>query len=218
VANEGDRVLGIHPEHDMPVYVCRGPYGHYVQLGEKDQEGKPKRVSVPKGVDPALLEFDKAVDLLALPRPVGVHPETEKVIVANIGRFGPYVKHESTFASLTATDDVLTVELPRALELLAKKAAKNKALRVVGEHPEDGNPIELFEGRYGPYVKHGKVNASIPKDATPEEITVEQAVELLAARAKAKPKGRAKAKPKAKAKTKAAAKKSTPRKASPKKK
>ncbi|MFT5517507.1 MAG: DNA topoisomerase-1 [Rhodothermales bacterium] len=216
VANEGDRLLGIHPEHDMPIYVCRGPYGYYVQLGEKDQEGKPKRVSVPKGSDPAVLAFDEAVDLLALPRPVGDHPETGKVIVANIGRFGPYVKHESTFASLTATDDVLTVALPRALELLAKKAAKNKALRVVGEHPEDGNPIELFEGRYGPYVKHGKTNASIPKDSSPDDITVEQAVELLNARAKTKPKAKAKAKPKAK--TKAAAKKSTPRKASPKKK
>ncbi|NNE71702.1 MAG: type I DNA topoisomerase [Rhodothermales bacterium] len=198
-ANEGDRVLGIHPEHDVPVILRRGPYGHYVQLGEEEEgsKSKPKRISVPKGMDTGAVELETGVALLGLPRKLGVHPETGEDIMANIGRYGPYVQHKRTFGSLTPADDVLAVELPRALELIAKKEAKNKPLRTVGDHPETGDPIELFEGRYGPYVKHAKVNASLPKGADPEEITVEQAVELLnarAARKKKKPAARRKKK------------------------
>ncbi|MBO6576097.1 MAG: type I DNA topoisomerase [Rhodothermales bacterium] len=190
-ADEGDRVVGIHPEHNVPVLVCRGPYGYYVQLGEGDGDEKPKRISVPKGKDPETLELDTAVALLGLPRLVGNHPESGKEIHSNIGRYGPYVKHGSTFASLTPEDDVLTVDLDRALALIAKKESRNKALKTVGNHPEDDEPIELFEGRYGPYVKHGKVNASIPKGTDPDSVSVEQAVELLAARAaRKKTKGR----------------------------
>ena len=188
-ADEGDTLLGVHAAHDMPVFLCRGPYGYYVQLGDKEVEDKPKRKSIPKGIDPLEVDLAQAVALLDLPRPLGNHPETGNEITTDIGRYGPYVKHGSTFASLAKEDNVLKVGLNRALELLAKKESKSKALKVVGNHPESGDPIELFEGRYGPYVKHGKINASIPKGTDPESVTVEQAVELLNARAARKKSG-----------------------------
>ena len=133
--------------------------------------------------------FDIAIGLLRLPREVGEHPEGG-VIKSNIGRYGPYVQHGSTFASLKPEDDVLTVGLDRALELLAEKRQKNKPLRTLGAHPETGDPIEVFEGRYGPYVKHKRTNATIPKGTDPDEVTLEQAVELIAAKASKKGGGR----------------------------
>jgi len=177
-----DEVLGIHPEADQPVFLKEGPYGPYVQLGEDDQKGKPKRQSLPKGVTPDQVTFAMAIDLLALPRTLGNHPETGEPIMANIGRYGPYVQHRRTFASLGAEDDVLKVGLETALAYIAKKEQKNKALRDLGNHPETGDPVEVFEGRYGPYVKHRKTNASLPKGQSPDEVTLVQAVELLAAR------------------------------------
>jgi DNA topoisomerase I len=189
-ASAGPRVLGIDPESGLQVAVYNGRYGHYIQLGDDEtQEGKPKRISVPKGKDHAAVVLEEALSLLALPRTVGTHPETGQEILSNVGRYGPYVKHGSTFASLAKEDSVLTVSLERALELLAKKSAKSKALRVVGNHPEDGAPIELFEGRYGPYVKHGKINASLAKGTDPDGVTVEEAVALLVARAARKKTG-----------------------------
>jgi DNA topoisomerase I len=218
--NAEDRVLGIHPEANQPILLKKGPYGPYVQLGDDDQSGKPKRMSLPKGMDAGEVNLQTALDLLALPRALGVHPESGQPIQANIGRFGPYVQHSGVFASLTAQDDVLTVNLDRALELLAKKEGKNKPLRVLGPHPETGDPVEILEGRYGPYVKHQKTNASLPKGMEPEAVTMETALQLLSDREGAKgakgkgkrsAKGRAKA-PAAKSGGKASAKKAPPKK------
>ncbi len=181
-SNKPDEMLGIHPEHDQPVFVKQGPYGPYVQLGDDEQEGKPKRTSLPKGVQPEDVDMAMALGLLSLPRTIGEHPEGG-VVKASIGRYGPYVQHGSVFASLKPEDDVLTVGLQRGLELLAQKKQKNKPLRTLGTHPETGDPIEVFEGRYGPYVKHKRTNATIPKDVDPDEVTLEQAVELIAAKA-----------------------------------
>lgn len=207
-----DAVIGIHPELNQPILLREGPYGPYVQLGDDDQAGKPKRMSLPKGVRPEDVTLPMAVGLLSLPRTLGTHPETGKPILANIGRFGPYVQHGSTFASLKKEDDVLRVGLARALELLAEKTQKSRALRTLGEHPETKQPVEIFEGRYGPYVKHGKTNASLPKDRTPESLTMEEALDLLEARAasgKAKGKSKAKGTGKPKAATQAKAKTTT---------
>lgn len=182
--NEGDVVLGIHPEESQPVLMRKGPYGPYLQLGDDEQSGKPKRMSLPKGLEPEAVTLEIALDLLALPRKVGSHPESGNDILANIGRYGPYVQHGRTYASLTADDDVLTVEIERAMELIQKKEKKSQALRSLGAHPESGEPVDVMEGRYGPYVKHQKTNASLPKNTTPEEVTMEQALDLLAAKAK----------------------------------
>ncbi|MEM6288443.1 MAG: type I DNA topoisomerase [Bacteroidota bacterium] len=181
-ANDDERPLGIHPEADMPVLLKQGPYGPYVQLGD-EEESKPKRTSLPKGTEPADVDLALAVKLLGLPRTLGLHPDTGNPIKANIGRYGPYVQHERTFASLTPDDDVLEVELDRALELIAKKAQKNAPLKTLGTHPASGKPIDVFEGRYGPYVKHEKTNATIPKGIDKDAITLVQAVELVDAKA-----------------------------------
>jgi len=194
-----DKVMGIHPEAEIPVLLKKGPFGYYVQLGDDEQEGKPKRISVPRSFDPESLTFEQSLSLLELPKTLGQHPETGNNIVANIGRYGPYVQHGSTFASLTVEDDVLTVGYDRALELIAKKAQRNKPLRTLGKHPETGEMIEIFDGRYGPYVKHQKLNASLPKDKTPESVTLEEAIVLLAKKAEAKG---VKKKPRRKAKKK----------------
>ncbi len=180
--NTDDRVLGIHAEMEQPVLLRKGPYGFYVQLGDDEQEGKPKRTSLPKNVEPGAVTLGLAVRLLDLPRTLGVHPDTGVPVKASLGRFGPYVQHGSTFASLAAEDDVLEVELDRALELLLKKERKNQALRTIGLHPQTQQPVEVFEGRYGPYVKHQKTNASLPKDGDPMAVTLDEAVALLAAR------------------------------------
>lgn len=185
----GDDVLGIHPEHEMPVFVKKGPYGSYVQLGDDEQEGKPKRISVPKNMDPASVDFDKALKLLELPKELGNHPDTGTVIKANIGRYGPYVQHGSVFASLKKDDDILAIGYDRAIELIAEKEARNKPLRVIGEHPESGEMVEIWEGRYGPYVKHQRVNASIPKNRPAESVTMDEAIELLNAKAVKKKSG-----------------------------
>ena len=178
-ANQDDRVLGIHPEADQPVLLKSGPYGPYVQLGDDEQEGKPKRVSLPPGVEPDDVDFDLGVQIIDLPRELGEHPETGQTITANIGRYGPYVKHKGTFASLKDDDDVLTVGLERALELIREKEDRNKPERVVGSHPESGEPIEVWKGRYGPYVKHDGTNASLKDDQSIDALTMEEALDLL---------------------------------------
>ncbi|MCB0718321.1 MAG: type I DNA topoisomerase [Bacteroidetes bacterium] len=210
---DGDTVLGIHPEADMPVLLKKGPYGFYVQLGDDDQEGKPKRQSVPKGINPTELTFEKAVDLLALPRKLGEHPESGKDVLANIGRFGPYVQHQRTFASLKEPDTVFDVSFDRAMELIAEKEQRNKPLKTLGEHPESGEPVDVLVGRYGPYVKHMKTNVSLGKDADIDALTLDQAVAMIAEKAGSKGGG---GKKKAAAK-KASAKKSAAKKASAKK-
>jgi DNA topoisomerase-1 len=195
---EGPEKLGLHPETGEPIYVLIGAYGPYVQLGEVTEETpKPKRASLPKGVTTETVTLEMAVGLLALPRTLGQHPETGAKVKASLGRFGPYVVHDQgkdgkDYRSLKGDDDVLTVTLERALELLAQPKAgrgRRKAaepLRALGEHPEDQEPIGVFDGPYGLYVKHGKVNASLPEGQTAETITRELALELLAAKAATK--------------------------------
>jgi DNA topoisomerase-1 len=209
----GPRELGLDPAGNLPVSLRKGPYGFYVQRGLGDEAGKPKRVSLPKGFSPADVTLEQALSLLSLPRTVGTHPEDGKTITASIGRFGPYIKHGDVFRSLKAEDDVLTVGINRAVSLLAepRKGGGRRMptpLRVVGNHPGDGAPVNLFSGRYGPYVSHGGVNATIPRDIEPETVSLEQALELLGARSK----GKRSAKP---AKPAAPAAKSTKKKGPP---
>ncbi|MEE3622758.1 type I DNA topoisomerase [Nitrospirillum sp. BR 11752] len=178
-----DRELGNDPETGYPVSMKRGPYGVYVQTGAPD-EPKPKRVSLPRAMNPQDVDLDIALRLLALPRSLGPHPETGQEITAGIGRFGPYLKHGDAYKNLTPDDDVLTIGLNRAVVLLAGVATrKTVAGRELGNHPKDGKPITLGSGRFGPYVKHLKLFASIPKAINADTITLEQAVELLAAKA-----------------------------------
>ncbi len=181
------KVLGTDPETGLEVTLRTGRFGPYVQLGEGDGNEKPKRASIPKGTDPDSLDLDRALALLALPREVGTHPETGKPILAGFGRYGPYVQHEGKYASLSSPDEVFEVGINRAVSLLAEKAANRSprgasVIKELGEHPELGGKVQVLSGRYGPYVKHGKVNATIPKDIEPEQTTLEQAVELIAAR------------------------------------
>jgi DNA topoisomerase-1 len=192
---EGPDKLGRHPETGEPIYVLIGPYGPYVRLGDVSEENKkPKQTSLPKGVTPETVTLEMAVGLLALPRNLGVHPDTSRKIQTSLGRFGPYVVHDQgkegkDYRSLKATDDVLTITLERALELLAEPkkgrgAGKSKKpLRELGVHPKDEEPINIYDGPYGAYVKHGKTNASLPEGQTVEDITLETALEVLAAKA-----------------------------------
>jgi len=201
----GAEALGMHPESGEPIYLRVGPYGPYVQLGEEAEGKKVVRTSLPKGVTPENITVEQAVGLVGLPRTVGAHPESGKDIKAAIGRFGPYVMHNGEFASLKPTDDVLTVTLPRALELFDLKkvgAGKRGLVRVIGPHPADGEPVEAYVGRYGPYVKHGEINAPLPKDISVDSITVLEAAKLLADRAANPPEKKTKAKRPAKAKSK----------------
>jgi len=187
----GAEAFGHHPVTGAPIYLRVGPYGPYVQLGDEGEEENGKkakvvRTSLPKGVTPENITIEKAVGLLSLPRSLGAHPETGKEVKAGLGRFGPFVVHDGLYASLKPTDDVLAVTLDRALELFEVKklgAGKRGLARIIGPHPKDGEPIEGYIGRYGPYVKHGDVNAPVPKTTSIDEITVEEAVKLLDHRA-----------------------------------
>ncbi|RCJ18643.1 DNA topoisomerase I [Nostoc sp. ATCC 43529] len=193
----GPDQVGRHPETGEPIYVKIGAYGPYVQLGDKSEENpKPKQASLPKGVTPENVTLEMAVGLLALPRTLGTHPVTGSKIQASLGRFGPYIVHDQgkegkDYRSLKAADNVLTITLERALELLSepKKGrsstnSKSKAaLRELGTHPEDDEPVNIYDGPYGPYIKHGKTNASIPEGQSVEDITLAAALELLAAKA-----------------------------------
>jgi DNA topoisomerase-1 len=181
------KLLGTDPESGLEVTLRVGRFGPYLQLGESDG-GKPKRASVPKGSDPEAIELDRALALLSLPREVGLHPETGKPIVGGFGRFGPYIQHDGKYASLSSPEEVFSVGLNRAVSLLAEKAASRSprgstVIKDLGEHPELGGKVQILSGRYGPYAKHGKVNATVPKNLQPEQVTLEQAVELIAARA-----------------------------------
>ncbi|MBD1217869.1 MAG: type I DNA topoisomerase [Aphanizomenon flos-aquae Clear-A1] len=192
----GPDQLGRHPETGEPIYIKLGTYGPYVQLGDKTEENpKPKQASLLKGVTPETLTLEMAVGLLSLPRALGTHPETGGKVQASLGRFGPYVVHDQgkegkDYRSLKSTDDILTISLNRALELLAEpkkgrtasKSKSKEALRELGLHPEDDSPINIYDGPYGPYIKYGKTNASIPEGETVENITLSTAIELLSAK------------------------------------
>jgi DNA topoisomerase-1 len=181
----------------QPVLLKKGPYGFYVQYGEAVEGGKPPRASIPKGMDPAAMDLERAVRLLSLPRLVGHHPEDGAPVEAGIGRFGPFVKWGKVYANIRDPEEVFTVGMNRAVELLAQKTQRGgrgaavKPLRELGEHP-DGGAVAVYEGKYGPYVKWEKVNATLPKEVAPEAVTLEQALELIAAK---KPAGKKRAAP-----------------------
>ncbi len=202
------RLLGNDPDTGLPITVRKGPYGAYVQLGEAEEGGpKPKRASLPKGVSAATIDLEMALGLLALPREVGLHPETGDMITAGLGRFGPFLKMGGTYVSLKGDDDVLTVGLNRAVVLFADKPRKDPP-KELGKHPTDGKPVVQKAGRWGPFVQHGKVMASLPKDMDKDSVTLEKALELIAAKSgKAAPAAKKTAAKKAAPKKKAAAKK-----------
>ncbi len=200
----GTKVLGEDPETGPEVSLRLGRFGPYLQLGEQSKEKgaeKPKRAGLPKGLSPDEVDLEKALALLALPREVGMHPEDGEPIIAGVGRFGPYVKHGKTYANLDSGEDVLTVGLNRAVSLIAeKKANPGRSRRFgadpgrpLGEHPDKGGPVVVKNGRYGPYVSHAGINATLPADMSPDNVTLEQAIGLLEARAAKmgrRPKGR----------------------------
>jgi len=198
----GPKELGTDPETGKPVTLRTGRFGPYVQRGTDENGVKPKRVKVPRDMPIDSIDLARALLLLSLPRNVGEHPETREPIIANIGRFGPYLHHQGQYANLDSSEEMFSVGLNRAVTLLAEKKSRarpqreSKALRELGAHPEDGKPVRVMDGRYGPYVKHERLNATLPKDLPPDKVTLEEALALLAARAARGAKGKArKAKP-----------------------
>lgn len=177
--------IGTDPETSKEILLMNGPYGPYLQLGlaiEGDKK-KPKRVSVPKEISLADMSLETATMVLSLPRDLGLHPVTNKKIVANIGRFGPYVNHDAKFKSIPKSESVFTINLESAVALLAQANTGPAPLCSLGNHPSEDGQIEVFAGRYGPYVQHGKVRATLPKSVEPEALTLEEALELLNAKA-----------------------------------
>lgn len=192
---EGPDQLGTHPETGEPIFIKIGKYGPYVELGEATEENKkPKRCSIPKGTKAEDVTLEMAVDLLSLPRHLGEHPATGAPIKAAIGPYGPYVVHDQgkegkDYRSLKKEDDVLTVGLDRALELLSqpkrtRRGNQKELIKELGNHPDNEKPVKLYKGQHGPYVNHGRKNASLPEGEKPENITLERAVELLAEKSK----------------------------------
>lgn len=204
---EGPGVLGVDPETGEEIAVKNGRFGMYIQLGEAKKGEKPKRATIPKDMDAGTIDLEKAIQLLSLPREVGMHPETGKPITAAIGRYGPYVAHDGVYGKLASSDEVFTVGLNRAVAAIADAAAKKggakTVLKELGEHPDDGAAVRVLDGRYGPYVNHNRTNATLPKGTEPTSVTMEQALEWIAAKASKK---------KAPARKKASAKKTASRK------
>jgi DNA topoisomerase-1 len=187
----GTKKLGEDPASGLEVTVRSGRFGPYLQLGEGVNGEKPKRAGLPKGTAPDEIELPRALELLSLPREVGRHPEDGEPIKAGIGRFGPYVQHGKTYANLESPEDVFTIGLNHAVTLIAEKIAKGPRKgrfgadpgRALGDHPTKGGAVVAKKGRYGPYVSHDGVNATLPSDKTPETVTLEEAVALIDARA-----------------------------------
>ena len=192
-SGQSDRPLGKDPVSGLEVAVKAGRFGPYIQLGEPKDYGedeKPRRAGIPKNMSPADVELELALKLLSLPRDVGPHPEDGEVITAGIGRFGPFVRHGKTYASLEAGDDVYNIGLNRAVTLIAEKVAKGPSRRFgadpgkeIGDYPARGGKIMLKKGRYGAYVTIDGINATIPDDKEPEKLTLEEAIALIEARA-----------------------------------
>ena len=177
--------IGVDAESGKEIYLMNGPYGPYLQVGvavEGDKK-KPKRVSIPKEIAIADVNIDTANMLLSLPRDLGLHPETNKKIVANIGRFGPYVNHDGKFKSIPKSDSVFTIDNAGAVALLAAANTGPAPIADLGAHPSGEGRVEIYAGRYGPYVQHAKVRATIPKSIEPEELTMDEALGLLAEKA-----------------------------------
>ena len=180
-----ERQLGIGPD-GLPVSVRTGQYGPYLQLGPaKDDNSTPKRVSVPQGFEPATMELEVALQLLALPRTLGKHPDDGQPIDVGIGRYGPYVRHGKSYANVPDVSEVLTMGMNRAVELLAQKFKRGSgrsarsAIKDLGEHPHEGGQVLVLDGRYGPYVSWNKINATIPRDVDPKEISIQHAIDLI---------------------------------------
>jgi DNA topoisomerase-1 len=176
--------IGKHPETDLAIYVLSGRYGPYVQMGEGDNaEDKPKRMALPQGLEPEKVTLDQAIWLLTLPRKLGMHPELKKEIKLGLGRFGPYVVCEGDYRSVPRTEILFNVDLKRALELLSqpkKGRGRSVPLKELGAHPETKTAIQVLNGKYGPYIKCGDVNVSLPEGVKPEEMTLKIALDLLA--------------------------------------
>ncbi len=191
VLKEGMRTLGRHPETGEDVTVRRGPYGLYTQQGEADpadKKSRPRRTSLPKGMDGEAITLEQALGLLSLPRLVGRHPETGQDMEAGLGRFGPYIKMGSIFASLDKDDDILSIGVNRAVDVIGRKLA---SVRILGQHPKDRQDIQIRKGRFGPYAQHGQTVANLPRDVMMDDITLDQALALLAERGKVlKPRGK----------------------------
>ncbi|MCB1383030.1 MAG: type I DNA topoisomerase [Notoacmeibacter sp.] len=184
---DGTKLLGTDPYTQEEITLRSGRFGPYVQRGEGKEA---KRSSLPKGWAPADMDHEKALALLSLPRDVGAHPETGKMISAGLGRYGPFVLHDGTYANVESIEDVFSIGINRAVSVLAEKAAKGgrgrgtaAALKELGDHPDGGGKVTVHDGRYGPYVKFGKVNATLPKGKDPQAITLEEAVALVAEKA-----------------------------------
>jgi DNA topoisomerase-1 len=214
----GTKILG---ESDGDEISLRGGrFGQYLQRGEAKDGVKPPRVSIPKDIPAESIDLEKAVAMLALPREVGLHPESGKMISAGIGRYGPYINHDGKYANLPSSDEVFTIGLNRAVTVLAEsrpgRQASSSVIKELGEHPADAKPVNVMKGRFGPYVTHNKVNATLPRDADPETFTLADAIPLLEAKAGQPKKGKAKGAPKTAAK-KAAPKTATAKKAPAKK-
>jgi len=179
-----DKLLGTDNNQNV-INLKTGRFGPYVQVGEQsDPKIKPPRASIPKGMNPESVDLEKALKLLALPRELGPHPADGVIIEAAVGRYGPYVKHGRVYANLADPEEILIIGMNRAVELLEEKIkngggyAAAKALRELGEHPDSGM-IDVMDGKYGPYVKWKKVNATLPKGTSPEKVTLEEAIQLI---------------------------------------
>ena len=176
----GPKEIGIYPETNEMITLRKGPYGFYMQVGEGTPEKKPKRVSIPKNFEPDEIGLNTAIQLLGLPRKLGFNPENNKTVSAGIGMYGPYILHDKKYKALEKTDNILDIELERALELIAKPTQRgNATLKSFGEHPTDKKNITAHDGKYGPYVKCGKINASLLGDQTIDSLTLEDAVKLI---------------------------------------
>jgi DNA topoisomerase-1 len=177
--------IGVDKDSSKEIYLMNGPYGPYLQVGVAidGEKKKPKRISIPKEISIADVNLETANMLLSLPRDLGQHPETGKKIVANIGRFGPYVNHDGKFKSIPKSVSVFSIDNAGAVALLAAAATGPAPIADLGAHPSGEGRVEIFAGRYGPYVQHAKIRATIPKSVAPEELTLDEALGLLAEKA-----------------------------------
>ena len=176
----GPKEIGIYPETNEMITIRKGPYGVYMQVGEGNNEKKPKRVSIPKNFEPDEIGLNTAIQLLALPRKLGFHPDNNLTVSAGIGMYGPYILHNKKYKALEKTDNILDIELERAIELIAKPTIRgNATLKIFGEHPQEGKEITAHDGKYGFYVKCGKINASLLGDQTVDNLNLEEAIKLI---------------------------------------